>query len=275
MYQGEPILAVAAVDELTARKRSKNEIDMEPLPFVIDPLDSLRPGGPNPREDGNVWVRPEPPPAPIRSLTELKWTEADFADYDQGRLPMGKRREWTYGDIDAGFKNAALILDESFVTPDVSHQCLEPRTAMAYWQNGKLYLHTGTQSTFQTVPAIARWMNMKPTDIVFISEYTGGGFGSKITGSITMIIPAVLSRKLNAPVMMRISREEEHYIGRARPSVMGRVKVGFAKDGRITALDMYTVTNAGSYGVRATAARRRGLFRCSISRRRCAGAASR
>ena len=47
-----------------------------------------------------------------------------------------------------------------FVTPDVSHQCLEPRTAMAYWQNGKLYMHTGTQSTFQTVPAIARWMNM-------------------------------------------------------------------------------------------------------------------
>jgi CO/xanthine dehydrogenase Mo-binding subunit len=62
-----------------------------------------------------------------------------------------------------------------------------------------------------------------------------------------MIIPAILSKRLNAPVMMRISREEEHYIGRARPSVMGRVKVGFAKDGRITAIDMFAVTNAGSY----------------------------
>ena len=56
--------------------------------------------------------------------------------------------------------------------------------------------------------------------MVFISEYTGGGFGSKITGAISAIIPALLSKKAGAPVMMRISREEEHYIGRARPACM-------------------------------------------------------
>jgi len=68
-----------------------------------------------------------------------------------------------------------------------------------------------------------------------------------------------------------VSREEEHFIGRARPGIAGRVKVGFAKDGRITALDMYTVTNAGSYDASGTAGRRRGLSRYCISRRRCAG----
>ena len=41
-------------------------------------------------------------------------------------------------------------MDETFVTPDVSHQTLETRSAMAYWQNGKVYIHTGTQSTAQT-----------------------------------------------------------------------------------------------------------------------------
>jgi xanthine dehydrogenase molybdenum-binding subunit len=248
VYQGDPILAVAAVDELTcAEAIEKIEIDFEELPFVVDPLDSLRPGGPNPREDGNVWVRPKDHPGPAE-LSELKWTDGDFADYSQGKLPMGPAPdEWSFGDIDAGFRNAALILDESFVTPDVSHQCLESRTAMAYWQNGKLYLHTGTQSTAQTVPAIARWMNLEQDKIVLISEYTGGGFGSKVTGTVIMIVPAILSRKLNAPVMMRVSREEEHFIGRARPSVEGRMKVGFAKDGRITAVDMYAVTNSGAY----------------------------
>ncbi len=61
VYMGEPILAVAAVDELTcAEAIEKIKIDFESLPFVIDPLESLRPGGPNPREDGNVWVRPAP-----------------------------------------------------------------------------------------------------------------------------------------------------------------------------------------------------------------------
>ncbi len=119
---------------------------------------------------------------------------------------------------------------------------------MAYWQNGKLFLYTGTQSTFQTAAAIARWMHMDEDKIVFISEYTGGGFGSKITGALTLVIPALLSKKLNAPVMMRISREEEHFIGRARPGIRARTKVGFAKDGRITAVDMFLVSDAGSYG---------------------------
>src|ERR1700687_5349771 len=90
LYQGEPILAVAAVDEFTAAEAiEKIRIDFEPLPFVIDPLDTLRPGGPNPRTDGNVWTRPagQNPGPPV--VTELKWTKADFAELDKGRLPMG------------------------------------------------------------------------------------------------------------------------------------------------------------------------------------------
>ncbi|MGB7865746.1 MAG: hypothetical protein WCF74_20315, partial [Candidatus Sulfotelmatobacter sp.] len=101
VYQGEPILAVAAVDELSAAEAiEKIEIDFEQLPFVIDPLDTLRPGGPNPRTDGNVWTRPagQNPGPPV--VSELKWTDADFAEEKHGRLPMGKvPDEWSYGDL--------------------------------------------------------------------------------------------------------------------------------------------------------------------------------
>ena len=247
LYQGEPILAVAAVDELTAAEAVERiQVDFESLPFVVDPLDTLRAGGPNPRLDGNVWVTPKGAAAP--AVTELKWTEADFEEAKYGRLPMGKTPDaWSYGDLDTGFRNAALVLDETFVTPDTSHQTLETRSAMAYWQNGKLYLHTGTQSTARTLPAIARWLNMNPDKIVFISAYTGGGFGSKITGGISMIIPALLSKKANAPVMMRLSREEETFVGRARPGFQGRMKVGFSKEGRILALDMFVISDNGPY----------------------------
>jgi CO/xanthine dehydrogenase Mo-binding subunit len=258
LYQGEPILALAAVDEYTAAEAiEKIEIEFEPLPFVLDPLDSLRPGGPNPRVEGNVWVQ-SPPPAtkpgerpaspPPADVGELKWTKADFEDAERGRLPMGKTPdEWSYGDVEQGFKNAALIVDESFVTPDTSHQTLETRSALAYWQNGKVYVHTGTQSTVQTVPALARWLHIDPANVVLVSEYTGGGFGSKVTAAITAIIPALLAKKTNAPVMMRITREEETFIGRGRPSLLGRYKVGFAKDGRITAVDMFVICNTGPY----------------------------
>lgn len=253
LYQGEPILAVAAIDELTAAEAiEKIRIDFERLPFVVDPLETLRPGGPNARTDGNIWLPPQGQSLPL--VAELKWTEADFAEYKDGRLPMGKAPdEWAYGDLDAGFKNAALILDETFVTPDTSHQTLEPRSAMAYWQNGKVYVHSGTQSTARTLPVLARWLNMDQSKVVFISEYTGGGFGSKITGGVTMIIPALLSKKANAPVMMRISREEETFIGRARPGFQGRMKVGFSREGRITALDMFVISNNGPYDAQGDA----------------------
>src|SRR6202051_4572879 len=252
VYQGEPILALAAVDELTAAEAIERiQIDFERLPFVVDPLDTLRPGGPNPRTDGNIWVAQQ---GSTPTIAELKWTEADFAEAQHGRLPMGKTRDdWSYGDLDAGFKDAALVLDETFVTPDVSHQTLETRSAMAYWQNGKVYVYTGSQSTAQTVPAIARWLNIDASKVVFISEYTGGGCGSKITGGVSMIIPALLSKKANAPVMMRISREEETFIGRARPGFQGRMKVGFSKEGRILALDMFVISDNGPYDAQGDA----------------------
>jgi CO/xanthine dehydrogenase Mo-binding subunit len=164
-----------------------------------------------------------------------------------GHVPEDPASSWSYGDAEAGFKNAALVLDETFVTPDTSHQCLEPRSTMAYWQNGKVHVYTGTQSLIQTVPAVARWLNIDPSNVVVVSEYTGGGFGSKGTAAISLIIPALLSKKCNAPVMMRITREEEHFIGRARPSLTGRMKVGFSKQGRIIALDMFSIINNGPY----------------------------
>jgi len=143
LFQGQPILAVAAVDELTAADAiEKIKIDLEPLPFVVDPLVSLRPGGPNARTDGNCWVRVTPPPPkpgerPAQSPPELhtvKWTKEDFEEAKDGRLPQGKAtEEWKVGDVDAAMKNSALVLDETFVTPNTSHQCLETRSTMAYW----------------------------------------------------------------------------------------------------------------------------------------------
>ena len=55
---------------------------------------------------------------------------------------------------------------------------------------------------------------------------TPGGFGSKAVASPALVIPALLAKKANAPVMMRVTREEEHYIGRARTGMVGRAPSG-------------------------------------------------
>src|SRR5262249_42235131 len=83
LYQGEPILALAAVDERTAAEAIERiDVDFEALPFVVDPVESLRPTGANARTDGNVWFPAPPSPGggapPARpKIQTLKWTAQD------------------------------------------------------------------------------------------------------------------------------------------------------------------------------------------------------
>ena len=243
LYEGDPILAIAAVDEETAAEALEAvQIDFEPLPFVLDPMDSLRPGSPNARLDGNTMAG--------RDLSTIKWDNVDWNEFDAGAMPLGGEvtDEWQVGDVDAGFAEADLVLDESVFSSSLSHQPLETRTAMAYWQNGKCYMHCSTQSTARTEGGMARWIGIDPADLVVIGEYCGGGFGSKISASIQSRIPALLSQKAGKPVMMRVTRQEENFFGRARPGIQARAKFGFRSDGRIVAVDLLHVQDGGPYG---------------------------
>ncbi len=243
VYEGEPILAIAAdSEEIASEAIDRIVVTFEALPHVIDPLEGMRPGSPNGREQGNVFVGP--------SMRTLKWSAADMALVDQGKFPKDAEaaETLTFGDVEAGFKEADLIIERDMHQQTTSHQPLESRSAMAYWQNGKCYLHVSTQSLARTVASVAGWVGIKPEELVLISEYTGGGFGSKIPGAQTMAIPALMSKKLNGrPVMMRVSRAEETYIGRVRPGYQGWIKMGFKKDGKVTAIDTFIVEASGPY----------------------------
>ncbi len=244
MYVGQPILAVAAVDETTAQDAiDKIKLDLEELPFTVDPLQSLFPGGPDARTDGNVIDnRLIGPP----QLKKAKWTAADFAKVEENQLPAGEPvLEWSFGDVDAGFKKAALVLDETFVTGTMSHHSMEPRSAMAYWENGKCFVYGSTQSQSFIVPALAGYIGIKPDDLVYVAETCGGGFGSKGSAYPQMAIPAYMAKKIGKPVMLRISRAEEYFIGNARTGFQGRIKLGFDKTGRVTAADLYIVQENG------------------------------
>jgi len=240
VFIGQPILAVAAVDETTALSAIEQiRLDIEELPFTVDPLESLYPGGPDARTEGNMVN-------PGIEMRRVKWTARDFSAVEAGQLPMGEAAlEWSYGDVDAGFANAAVVLDETFVTQGLSHHSLEPRTAMAYWENGKCILHGSSQSQSLPFPGIAAYIGIPPEDLVFIAEFCGGGFGSKGSAYPYVAIPALMSRKAGRPVMMRVSRYEENFIGSARPGFQGRIRMGFAADGRFTAADLYLVQENG------------------------------
>lgn len=241
-YVGDPILAVAAVTEQIAEDAiAAIRVDFEPLPFTVDPLDSLRPGGSTAHVEGNIGNS-----TLQEDIRTLRWEQRVFDEAGEDRLPLGEPvREWTVGDLDTGFAAADYVLDESFVTASNSHLSMEPRSAMAYWENGKCFLYGSSQSQSFPVPAMAAYIGIPPENLVFIAEFCGGGFGSKGAGYPAMSIPAHLSRLAGRPVMLRISREEEYYIGSARHGFQGRARIGFRRDGRITAMDLYVVQDNG------------------------------
>src|SRR5688572_13903680 len=245
LYVGEPILAVAAVSEQAAEDAIERiRIDYEPLPFTFDPLESLFPGGKDARSDGfNTGTRQGLDPA------QIKWTAADFARVRPGeQLPMGKpAEEWNFGDVEAQFKQCKVVYDEPFVTAALAHHSMEPRTCMAYWQNGKCFVHASLQSQSFAVPGLARRLGIKPEELVLIAEYCGGGFGSKGGDYPSMVIPAYMSKKIGKPVMMRISRAEEYYLGSARNAFQGNIKVGFDAAGKLLAADVYVVQDSGAH----------------------------
>ena len=241
VYQGEPVLAVAADSEVLAAEAIERIIvDFEPLPFVVDPIEAMRPGSDNPREQGNVWVG--------NQVESIKWTAEEWREVEAGRLPFSEAPDiWEVGDVEAGFAEADLVLDETFVSPTSSHDCMEPRSTMAYWQNGKVYLHTSTQTISFTHPTLARYVGVEASEVVMIAEYCGGGFGSKAVGASSAAIPALLAKKTGRPVMMRISRQEEQFLATARAGLHMRAKVGFRRDGRITAMDLFIVQDNGPH----------------------------
>ena len=102
VFVGQPILAVAAeTEELAADALEKVKYELTELPFTVDPLQSLYPGGPDARTNGNVANGGI-------DLQVVKWTAQDFAAVEEGQLATGApAREWSYGDIDAGFAEAA------------------------------------------------------------------------------------------------------------------------------------------------------------------------
>jgi xanthine dehydrogenase molybdenum-binding subunit len=240
LFVGDRILAVAArSEELAQEAIDRIKVEYEPLPYVIDPLASLFPAGPDARTDGNVVTQ--------QGVKSIKWTAGDFAAAGDA-LPTGAAGvEWSFGDVDAGFASAQYVLDESFVTAALSHHCLEPRTCMAYWQGDKVFIYGSTQSQTAVMPNLARLAGVEPDNLVYISEFCGGGFGSKINPYPAMGVPIYMAKKTGMPVMMRVSRAEEALFGSSRPAFQGRIKMGFRADGRVTAVDLYIVQQNGPY----------------------------
>ncbi len=223
-FVGDEVAAVCAVDRETAREaRDLIEVEYEELPAVFGPEEAL--------------------------------AEEAIAVHDEDGLgqPLKEknvslRRNIDYGDLEAGFAEADLVLDDTFTTHAVSHAYMEPCSCVARADSdGRLTLWTSTQAPYYVQCLLARTMGLRENDVRVIKPHVGGAFGGKMELRPWEFCAAWMARETGRPVKFTQTREEELAYGRRRHPVKIRSRIGFKRDGTLTAKEVTCWLDGGAY----------------------------
>ena len=220
-FVGEPVAAVAAVNRHVAEEALQLiEIDYEELPFVLDPEEALKPGAP-----------------PI-------WPEGNLAFDSENQQRSIDRRT---GDLEAGFAEADQIFEDRYTTAFVQDAQMEPRCALAHWEDDKVIIHTPTQGVSNCRHDSARDLGLAEHQVQVICQYMGGGFGDKNGNYYFDLMAATLAKEVGVPVMLELSRKDDWLGTHGRWHTVQDFKVGVKQDGTLTAIQLHALSGMGPY----------------------------
>ncbi|WBW95204.1 xanthine dehydrogenase family protein molybdopterin-binding subunit [Oceanirhabdus sp. W0125-5] len=230
-YQGEPVAAVAAVDEKTAELAvSKIKIKYKELPSIQTIDEAL---------EGKILVHED--------INDLEYIKGVFFPQPDSNIASWNRTK--KGDIKKGFEEADLIVENELTLPAVAHAPMETHVAIAQADTytNKVKIWSSTQSPFGVRKLLAKALQISTGDIQVIAPYVGGGFGGKAGIHLEPLV-TVLSRTCKGrPVKLTATREEEFNQLPTRAGMRGRIKTGVKKDGKITAVEIYYDWDSGAY----------------------------
>ncbi|HXD73108.1 MAG TPA: xanthine dehydrogenase family protein molybdopterin-binding subunit [Vicinamibacterales bacterium] len=153
------------------------------------------------------------------------------------------------GDIEAGFKAAAHIVEQTYSTHVITHVCMETHGCVCEWDGDKLTAWVTTQGVHGTKDGFAQGLKIPGANVRVITQYMGGGFGSKFGPDAQGLICARLAKEAGRPVKLFLDRKEEHLDTGNRPSAYAKIRAGVSADGKLTAFD---ATSWGTGGAGAT-----------------------
>lgn len=229
-FAGEPVAAVAAVDEDVAREALERiRIEYEPLEAVFDPLAALAPGAPMIHERIRRVVpwRPEIP--------------AEAAGPNVVHRFFQRR-----GDVEEGFRRAALVVENVFVSPPVQHAALEPHSTIATaTPNGAVVL-TASQNPFVLQRQLAQLLGVPTAHVRITVPPIGGAFGGRLTARLEPIA-LLLSLEANGrPVRIELNGSESFALGVQHPARVA-LRTGVDGDGRLIAQEAICHYTSGAY----------------------------
>ncbi|HET8548593.1 MAG TPA: molybdopterin cofactor-binding domain-containing protein [Bryobacteraceae bacterium] len=155
------------------------------------------------------------------------------------------RAESTKGSLEEGLAAADQKLSATYTVAYIAHAPLEPRAALANWDNGKLTVSTGTQRPFGVRRELSEAFGIPESRVRVVVPDTGSGYGGKHTGEAA-IEAARLAREAGKPVKVVWTREEEFTWAYFRPAGVIDVQSGFRRDGMLTAWEFHNYNSGGS-----------------------------
>ena len=220
-FVGEPVAAVAAIDRHTAEEALQLiAVEYEPLPFVLDPEEALKPGAPQIWPEGNLSPN----------------ARNEF-------VPIGAKR----GNVEEGFASADHVFEDRYSTSFVHNAQMEPRVCVAAWDADKLTVYTPTGGIANCRTDMARDLGIPQEKVRVVCRYMGGNFGNKNQNHDADLIAAVLAKNAGAPVKLELSRKEDFIGVHGRWPTAQYYKVGVKRDGMLQAIQMRGYSGMGPY----------------------------
>jgi len=220
-FVGDPVAAVAAIDEDTAADACDLiVVEYEKLPPIESVEDALAPAEPG----------------------------ASIHDYgDAGNVH--KHIALEFGAVDAEMATADHVREDLFFFEGNTHLPMEQHASLAQWSaDGKVTVWSSTQTPHYLHRALAKVLEMPAAHVRVIATPNGGGFGGKSDPFNHEIVVAAFARRTGRPVKIALTREEVFYCHRGRHPTLMRIKTGVKRDGRIVAMDFTSFLDGGAYG---------------------------
>ena len=203
-YQGDPVAAVAAETEEQAIDAARLiKVTYDVLPHVASEAQAMASDAPVVFQGGNTR--------------------------------KGAAQET--GSLEDGFKQAAHIVEQTYSTHVITHVCMETHGCVCEWDGDKLTAWVSTQGVHGTKDGFAQGLKIPASNVRVITQYMGGGFGSKFGPDAQGLICAKLAEEAKLPVKLFLDRKEEHLDTGNRPSAFAKIRAGVSADGKLTAFD--------------------------------------
>ena len=213
-YIGDPVaLIVGKTEEVAEEAAKKVVVVYEDLPSIHQPEEALQAHAPMIHEKGNL-------------LLEFQVIK---------------------GDVQRGFKEAEVIIEETYTTTWVDHAYMEPDAGISYMdEEGRITVVCPTQNVHYDQREVASVLNLPLDRVRIIQCATGGGFGGRLDITIQCLL-ALAVFHLKKPVRIVYSREEVFQVTSKRHPLKIRYKSGAKKDGRLTAIEVEILGDTGAY----------------------------